>query len=83
MSYQVYASDTDPPPHSRSVGEAITHAPPAPAGIVHAVHAGSDRTMCGLPIDGLYLFPMHVWETFDADEGACPTCTAAIAAKDS
>ena len=52
MSYQVYASDTDPPPDSRSVGETITHVPPAPAGIVHAVHAGHEQTMCGLPIDG-------------------------------
>ena len=82
MSYQVYASDTDPPPHSRSVGEAVTHAPPQPTGVVHAVHAGSERTMCGLLIDGLYLFPMHVWETFDAGEGACPACIAAISAKD-
>jgi hypothetical protein len=83
MSYQVYASDTDPPPHSRGVGETITHAPATPTGVVHAVHAGHEQTMCGLPIDGLYLFPMHLWETFDAAAGACPRCTAAIAAKDS
>jgi hypothetical protein len=83
MSYQVYASDTDPPPHSRSVGETITHPPPQPAGVVHAVRAGHERTMCGLPVDGLYLFPMHVWESFDVDGGACPACTAAIAAEDS
>jgi hypothetical protein len=83
MSYQVYATDTDPPPESRSVGETFTHGPPQPAGVVHAVDAGSELTMCGLPIDGLYLFPMHVWDTFDAGEGACPACTAAIAAKDS
>ncbi len=83
MSYQVYASDTDPPPDSQSVGETITHAPPAPAGLVHAVHAGHEQTMCGLPIDGLYLFPMHVWDTIGPDGGACPRCTAAIAAKDS
>jgi hypothetical protein len=83
MSYQVYASDTDPPPHSRGVGETITHAPPTPVGVVHAVHAGDEQTMCALPIDGLYLFPMHVWVSFDAAGGACPRCTAAIAAKDS
>jgi hypothetical protein len=82
MSYQVYASDTDPPPHTRNVGEAITHAPPHPAGTVHAAHAGTERTMCGLPIDGLYLFPMHVWETFGPEQGACAACTAAVAAKD-
>ena len=82
MSYQVYASDTDPPPHSCSVGETVIHAPPQPTGVVHAVHAGSDLAMCGLPIDGLYLFPMHVWDTFSAAEGACPTCTTAIAAHD-
>jgi hypothetical protein len=83
MSYQVYASDTDPPPHSRGVGETVTHAPPHPKGVVHAVHAGSDRTMCGLATEGLYLFPMHVWEAFGAEDGACPACTAAVAAKDS
>ena len=82
MSYQVYASDTDPPPHSRSAGETVIHAPPQPTGVVHAVHAGSDLTMCGLPIDGLYLFPMHVWDTFSAADGACPACTTAIAAHD-
>jgi hypothetical protein len=82
MSYQVYATDTDPPPHSRTVGEAITHAPPAPKGVVHAVHAGSERTACGLAIDGLYLFPMHLWESFTIATGACEACTAAIAASE-
>jgi hypothetical protein len=79
MSYQVYATDTDPPPHSRSLGETITHAPPTPKGVIHAAAAGGERTMCGLPIDGLYLFPMHVWDSFSVADGACAQCTAAIA----
>jgi hypothetical protein len=79
MSYQVYATDTDAPPHSRGIGESITHVP-RPRGVVHAVHAGSEHTMCGLSIEGLYVFPMHVWESFGIADGACEQCSAAIAA---
>jgi hypothetical protein len=79
MSYQVYATGTDASPHSRGIGESITHVP-RPRGVVHAVHAGRERTMCGLPIEDLYVFPMLVWESFSVAEGACEQCVAAIAA---
>jgi hypothetical protein len=37
--------------------------------------------MCGLPTESMFLYPMHVWESF-ADEGGCPACAAAVAAED-
>ncbi len=38
--------------------------------------------MCGLATEGMYAFPMHVWESFADADGACPGCTATIAAHD-
>jgi len=77
--YQVYAREAQPEPESPGLLERIE--PPQPAGEVHAVGAGSDVTMCGLSTAGMYAFPMHVWESFTAADGACPACTAAIAAR--
>ena len=74
--YQVYASNSQPEPESPSVLERLE--PHQPAGEVHAVRAGSDRTMCGLSIDGMYAFPMHVWESFTVEDGACPACSTAV-----
>lgn len=75
--YQVYARAAMPEPESPSVLERLE--PPQPAGEVHAVHAGHDHTMCGLPTDGMLAFPMHVWESFTPDDGACPACAEAVA----
>ncbi len=80
--YQVYAREAVPEPESPGLLERIE--PPQPAGDVHAVPAGSESTMCGLPTEGMLAFPMHVWESFAddrADARACPQCVAAIAAR--
>ena len=77
--YQVYARDAQAEPESPGLLERIE--PPQPAGEVHAVKAGSESTMCGVSVDGMYAFPMHVWESFTPEGGACPQCVAAIAVR--
>jgi hypothetical protein len=74
--YQVYARASQPEPEAPSVLERLE--PHQPAGEVHAVLAGHDQTMCGLSTDSMYAFPMHVWESFTVESGACPACRAAV-----
>jgi hypothetical protein len=78
--YQVYADHSAPEPDAPSMVERIE--PPQPAGLVHAAHAGSESTMCGLATSTLLLYPMHVWESIAESGTACPDCVAAIAAVD-
>jgi hypothetical protein len=80
VSYQVFATAEHRPESAHLAKLAEELLPLQPAGEVHAVEPGHSTTVCGVPTDGLFAFPMHVWETITIDDGACPRCTAAIAA---
>lgn len=54
------------------------HLPLVPEGLCHGVRPGADRTLCGLPVRGLSVFPglSYTGSTFLL---RCAECSASIA----